>query len=203
VSDIYADKIRIPCRKTTQSLPTAMMEIESIAVICLVILVVLIIQIMVTLRLLLYFHHRSHEKDEEHALSTMIPSTTVPPAAATQLFPGSLRTHPRPLPTPTPAPQPAVSGHRYASSSIYSVPTVVINTRDEEHSVHLPRPSTNSSSRERIPRAGSSDYDAHSESSTPIQRMSEETKEGIFEKVWGKKSRSVKDAPNVQDSDWS
>jgi hypothetical protein len=143
------------------------MEIESIAVICLITLVVLIIQIIVTLRLLLYFHHRSREKDEEHALSTMVPSTTVPTAAATQLFPGSLRTNPRPLPTPTPAPQPVVTIHRYAASSMYSVPTVVSNPRDEEAPVHLSLPSTTSSSKERVPRAGSSDCDAHSKSSTP------------------------------------
>jgi hypothetical protein len=174
-----------------------MMEIESIAVICLITLVILIIQIIVTLRLLLYFHHRSREKDEEHALSTLAPSTTVPPA-----FPGSLRSHPRPLPTPTPTPQPVVPVHHYAASSMYSVPTVVGTTRDGEHPDHLARPGTNSSSRERVSRAGSSDYDAHSESSTPtqgFQGLSKEKKDGIVQKVWGKKPRSLKDTSDAQD----
>jgi hypothetical protein len=47
------------------------MEIESIAVICLIILVVLIVQIIVTLRLFLYLH-KEHEKDEEHGLRTVV-----------------------------------------------------------------------------------------------------------------------------------
>jgi hypothetical protein len=67
----------VKCHTTPQILKPSFtqnrdMEIESIAVICLITLVVLIIQIIVTLRLLLYFHHRSHEKDEEHGLRTMM-----------------------------------------------------------------------------------------------------------------------------------
>jgi hypothetical protein len=183
------------------------MEIESIAVICLVTLVVLIIQIIATLRLLLYFHQRYREKDEEHAISTRTPSITLPlvPLPAAQEFPGSLRTYPRPLPlnpTPPPAPRPKVPGKPYATSSMYSVPTFVSNARDDEHPAQPAWPSTTASSQEYLPQAGSSDYDAHSESSTLDQALNPEKKNSILKKVFGRKPRVEKDIQNMEDRYW-
>jgi hypothetical protein len=186
---------------------SSVMEIESIAVICLVTLVVLIIQIIATFRLLLYFHHRYREKDEELALSTTTPSITLPPVPlpAAQKFPGSLRTYPRPLPrnpTPPPAPRPTLPSKPYAASSIYSVPTFVSNARDDKHPARPPWPNTTASSQECVPRAGSSDYDAHSESSTSDQALSPEKKNSILKKVFGRKPRAEKDTQNTEDRYW-
>jgi hypothetical protein len=160
-------------------------------------IVVLIIQIIVTLRLLLYFHHRPREKDEEHTLYTILPSTTTVPSAAVPEFPGSLRTYPRPYPTSPP--QPAVPDQ---ASSTYSVPKVVSNQGEEERPVCLPWPGTSSSSRERIPRAGSTDYDAHSESSTPVRRLSEEVKKDGVKNIWGREAKAVKEMPDEGDGYW-
>ena len=85
------------------------MEIESIAVICLVILLVLIIQIILTFRLLLSLHHRSHKRDEEHALRTI---PVMPQATSIQE-----ETQP---PSHSHAQRLTIPGPAYPSSSRYS-----------------------------------------------------------------------------------
>jgi len=86
------------------------MEIESIAVICLVILLVLLIQIIFTFRLLLSLHHRSHERDEEHGLRAI---PTVPQPISIQ--------EETQTPSHSVAQRLTIPGPAYPSSSRYSV----------------------------------------------------------------------------------
>lgn len=88
------------------------MEIESIAIICLVILVVLIIQIIVSLRLHLQLHHRSHASDEEHGMQKFSIRPGSVPIQENARAPS--RNDAEGLPVPGPA---------YPSSSRYSVRT--------------------------------------------------------------------------------
>ncbi|KAH6868606.1 hypothetical protein BKA58DRAFT_402959 [Alternaria rosae] len=88
------------------------MEIESIAIICLVILVVLIIQIIVSLRLLLQLHHHVHARDEEHDMQ----SNPVRPGSV------PIQENARP-PSRNDAEGLTVPGPAYPSSSRYSVRT--------------------------------------------------------------------------------
>jgi hypothetical protein len=87
------------------------MEIESIAVICLIILVVLIVQIIVTLRLFLYLHIE-HENDKKHGLRTVVTESRF----------DSVQEDGRPPSRQEPE-VPPVPGPVYATSSRYSVQT--------------------------------------------------------------------------------
>jgi hypothetical protein len=83
------------------------------------------------------------------------------------------------------------------------VPTVLSRPRGEERSVHLPWPGTTSSSRERVPRAGSRDYEASSESSTPDRRLSMEVEDGGVQRIWGWKFNVTRETSNAEDRYWA
>jgi hypothetical protein len=153
------------------------MELESIAVICLITLVVLIIQIIVTLRLLLYFHHQSHEKDEEHGLRTIATEPAIVPVQ--EYAQPSLRNDVESLTLPGPA---------YPASSRYSVRTGI-----SDISSHYGRYTRGPWHRTEAPTQRREVQVSHSDSETePRNRFADNAlsnvrKEGILNKVWGKK----------------
>jgi hypothetical protein len=107
------------------------MEIESIAVICLITLVVLVVQIIVTLRVFLYLH-LSHRNDEEHNMQNL----------ALKPQPDSVQDEDRPPSRHEPETL-TVPGPAYPSSSRYSVRTDISNSSfvsDLQDQPRAPRP---------------------------------------------------------------
>jgi hypothetical protein len=153
------------------------MEIESIAVICLITLVVLIIQIIVTLRLLLYFHHRSHEKDEEYGLRTL---TNRSRAASVQedVRPAS-RNDTEELTVPGPA---------YPASSRYSVKTGPSDSSSHyEACAPSPWHSAADTNQRKETQASHCDAELESGNSFVNDTVSKAKKKDILDEVWSKK----------------
>jgi hypothetical protein len=153
------------------------MEIESIAVICLITLVVLIIQIIVTLRLLLYFHHRSHEKDEEYGLRTL---TNRSRAASVQenVRPAS-RNDTEELTVPGPA---------YPASSRYSVKTGPSDA-SSRYEANAPSSWHGAADTNQRKKTQASRRETEPESGNPFMNdaVSKARKKDILAEVWSKK----------------
>jgi len=152
------------------------MEIESIAVICLVILLVLLIQIIFTFRLLLSLHHRSHERDEEHGLRT-IPS--IPQAT-------SIQEEVQPPPHSV-AQRLTMPGPAYPSSSRYSVRSSISDSSSHyEESPSL-------SHRVDVPGKGKEMQVSHSDSKYEYENpftndaVKKTKRKDILEELWDKK----------------
>jgi hypothetical protein len=153
------------------------MELESIAVICLITLAVLIIQIIVTLRLLLYFHHRSHEKDEEHGIRTIATGPAIVPAQEDAQ--PALRNDVEAFTLPGPA---------YPASSRYSVQTGISDISSHYGTyTHGPWHRAEASTQKREVQVSHSNSETENGNSFADNALSKTKKEGILDKVWGKK----------------
>jgi len=152
------------------------MEIESIAVICLVILLVLLIQIILTFRLLLSLHHRSHERDEEHGLRNI---PIMPQAISIQ--------EEAQLPSHSDAQRLTIPGPAYPSSSRYSVQSGISDSSSHyEESPSL-------SHRVDVPGKGKETKTSHSDSKyecgNPFTNdvVNKTKRKDILEELWDKK----------------